>query len=142
MTDVNHSVYSLLQHWANETPDATALGTPAGRSLSYAMLLEEIDAVRATLNALGIGREDRVSIVLPNGLEMAVAFLAVSSAATCAPLNPASRRRLPRRRRDRRDPPSRSPPSARAGSCAHSATRSIRAGDQVACTAASTRLVA
>ena len=36
-----------------------------------------------------VGRHDRVALVLPSGPEMAVAFLAVASGATCAPLNPA-----------------------------------------------------
>jgi acyl-CoA synthetase (AMP-forming)/AMP-acid ligase II/acyl carrier protein len=39
-----------------------------------------------------MGRNDRVGIVLPNGPEMAVAFLGVASAATAAPLNPTYRR--------------------------------------------------
>ena len=39
----------------------------------------------------GIGRGDRVAIVLPNGPEMATAFLAVAAGATTAPLNPAYR---------------------------------------------------
>ncbi|MCB1486290.1 MAG: AMP-binding protein, partial [Bauldia sp.] len=43
------------------------------------------------LNAFGIGRGDRVAIVLPNGPEMATAFLSVAAAATTAPLNPAYR---------------------------------------------------
>ena len=38
---------------------------------------------------MGIGRQDRVVLMLPNGAEMAVAFLAVATGATCAPLNPA-----------------------------------------------------
>ena len=42
-----------------------------------------------TLHAMGLGRNDRVALVLPNGPEMAVAFLAVAASATCAPLNPA-----------------------------------------------------
>ncbi len=42
----------------------------------------------ADLNRLGIGRNDRVAIVLPNGPELAVAFLSIAGAATCAPLNP------------------------------------------------------
>jgi acyl-CoA synthetase (AMP-forming)/AMP-acid ligase II len=37
---------------------------------------------------MGIGRNDRVAIVLPNGPEMAVAFIAVAAGATAAPLNP------------------------------------------------------
>jgi acyl-CoA synthetase (AMP-forming)/AMP-acid ligase II len=41
------------------------------------------------LNAIGIGRNDRVAIVLPNGPDMAAAFLAIGCAATTAPLNPA-----------------------------------------------------
>jgi amino acid adenylation domain-containing protein len=43
------------------------------------------------LNRIGIGRNDRVAMALPNGPEMAVAFLAVASCATSAPLNPACR---------------------------------------------------
>ena len=39
----------------------------------------------------GIGRGDRVAIVLPNGPEMATAFVASPRAPTTAPLNPAYR---------------------------------------------------
>jgi amino acid adenylation domain-containing protein len=48
-----------------------------------------IDDVVKTLPAIGVGRNDRVALVLPNGPEMAVAFLAVAAGATSAPLNPA-----------------------------------------------------
>ncbi len=44
-----------------------------------------------SLNAMGIGRNDRVAIVLPNGPEMAAAFIAIACGATTAPLNPAYR---------------------------------------------------
>jgi acyl-CoA synthetase (AMP-forming)/AMP-acid ligase II len=50
-----------------------------------------MEAVAAQLHAAGIGRGDPVAIVLPNGPEMATAFLAVASVATAAPLNPAYR---------------------------------------------------
>ena len=40
---------------------------------------------------MGIGRHDRVAVVLPNGPEMAVAILAVAASAACAPMNPAYR---------------------------------------------------
>src|SRR6185437_6119376 len=39
----------------------------------------------------GIGRNDRVAIVLPNGPDMAAAFVAIACGATTAPLNPAYR---------------------------------------------------
>jgi acyl-CoA synthetase (AMP-forming)/AMP-acid ligase II len=46
-------------------------------------------STRATLASAGIGRGDRVAIVLPNGPEMATAFLAVAASCCAAPLNPA-----------------------------------------------------
>ncbi|MCY4564126.1 MAG: AMP-binding protein [Gammaproteobacteria bacterium] len=43
------------------------------------------------MNELGIGRGDRLAIVLPNGPEMAACFVAVGCHATTAPLNPGYR---------------------------------------------------
>jgi acyl-CoA synthetase (AMP-forming)/AMP-acid ligase II/acyl carrier protein len=59
------------------------------KPLTYLELIERIDLVVEELHTFGIGRNDRIAIVLPNGPEMAVAFLAVASGATAAPLNPA-----------------------------------------------------
>ncbi len=59
--------------------------------LSYAGLRDLTERTVAALNRLGIGRGDRVAIVLPNGPEMATAFVAIASGATTAPLNPAYR---------------------------------------------------
>lgn len=41
------------------------------------------------LNALGIGRGDRVTMVLPNSPETMAAFPAIGAGASTAPLNPA-----------------------------------------------------
>ncbi len=38
---------------------------------------------------MGIGRHDRIVVVLPNGPEMAVMILAAAASAVCAPMNPA-----------------------------------------------------
>jgi acyl-CoA synthetase (AMP-forming)/AMP-acid ligase II/acyl carrier protein len=48
-----------------------------------------VQEVVHTLRGAGIERQDRVALVLPNGPEMAVAFLGASCAAATAPLNPA-----------------------------------------------------
>ena len=48
-----------------------------------------VDRLRVQLRSMGIRKEDRVAIVLPNGLESIVTFLAVTAAATAAPLNAA-----------------------------------------------------
>jgi oxalate---CoA ligase len=69
--------------------DAVAIAAHETPPLTYGGLRALIERTTATLNDLGIGLGDRVAIVLPNGPEMAAAFLCVASAATSAPLNPA-----------------------------------------------------
>ena len=71
--------------------DAVAIAAHEASPLSYGALRALIDRAIRSLNELGIGRGDRVAIVLPNGPEMATAFLSVASAAASAPLNPAYR---------------------------------------------------
>jgi oxalate---CoA ligase len=74
---------------ASGRDDAVAIAAHGAPPLTYAGLRALIERTCATLNDLGIGLGDRVAIVLPNGPEMAAAFLCVASAATSAPLNPA-----------------------------------------------------
>ncbi|MES2979021.1 MAG: acyl--CoA ligase [Pseudomonadota bacterium] len=74
-----------------KTPDAPAITAPEGVALSYSGLQRLIAQTVEQLNALGIGRNDRVGIVLPNCPEMATGFVAVASACTAAPLNMAYR---------------------------------------------------
>jgi acyl-CoA synthetase (AMP-forming)/AMP-acid ligase II len=68
-----------------------AIAAPDRPSMSFADLRRHVMETGAALNGLGIGRNDRVAIVLPNGPEMASAFIAIGAAATTAPLNPAYR---------------------------------------------------
>ena len=73
-------------------PDtAPAIGAPGRDWLTYGGLRAHADDVRATLRAHGIGPRDRVAIVLPNGPEMATAFVTIAQAAVTAPLNPSYR---------------------------------------------------
>ena len=71
--------------------DATALTAPGVAGLSFRALRGLVGDTIASLNAMGIGRGDRVAIVLDNGPEMATAFIAVAAGAASAPLNPAYR---------------------------------------------------
>ena len=66
-----------------------AIRAPERAPLTYAALRALTERTVAALNRVGVGRDDRVAIVLPNGPEMASAFLAIGSGATTAPLNPA-----------------------------------------------------
>ena len=71
--------------------DDPALSAPARAPLNYRGLRSIVEQTGSALNFIGIGAGTRVAIVLPNGPEAASAFLAIASAATAAPLNPAYR---------------------------------------------------
>jgi len=74
---------------ATASPDAPAFGAPDRPRLTFAGLAAQTRATLDALHAAGIGRGDRVAIVLPNGPEMASAFVTVAQGAVTAPLNPA-----------------------------------------------------
>ena len=73
-------------------PGMPALGAPEGvPPLTYQGLRDLAARTVERLNGLGMGRDDRLAIVLPNGPEMAAAFVCIAAGATTAPLNPAYR---------------------------------------------------
>ena len=71
--------------------DAPAIGAPGRPWLTFGGLKKLADDTIAVLNSVGIGRGDRVAMVVPNGPEMASSFIAVASGTSSAPLNPAYR---------------------------------------------------
>ncbi len=71
--------------------EAVALRAPGRPALSHGALRALIERSVQQLNAWGMGRNDRVAIVLPNGPEMAACFLACACGVASAPLNPAYR---------------------------------------------------
>ena len=67
-----------------------AVDIPDGPKVDYAGLDEEVERIAGQLAAAGASSGTTVSIILPNGLEFIVAFLAVARCgAVAAPLNPA-----------------------------------------------------
>jgi acyl-CoA synthetase (AMP-forming)/AMP-acid ligase II len=83
-----NTVAALLKEGRN---DARAIAAPERSALTHGDLRTLAARTVRDLNAMGIGRNDRVAIVLPNGPEMASAFVAIACGATTAPLNPAYR---------------------------------------------------
>ena len=81
-----HTLADLIQR---HPETANAIGAPGRDWMSYGQLNSLTRTVRTFLRSAGIGAEDRVAIVLPNGPEMAAAFVTVAQSATTAPLNPA-----------------------------------------------------
>jgi acyl-CoA synthetase (AMP-forming)/AMP-acid ligase II len=80
------TVFELLQVGEADRIAVSGIGRSG---LSYSGLRELVARTVLDLNAIGIGRNDRVAIVLPNGPEMATAFVSIACCATTAPLNPA-----------------------------------------------------
>lgn len=90
MTEEARTVRAALDTGADHAP---AIGAPGRPSLDYAGLRAHADRTVARLNELGLGRGDRVAIVLANGPEMASAFVCLAGGVTTAPLNPGYRRK-------------------------------------------------
>src|SRR5262245_47332155 len=73
---------------ARQTPQHAAI-LFKGTSISYGALEQLSDACAAALQALGVGRGDRVALVLPNCPQFVVVELAAwKLGAILAPLNP------------------------------------------------------
>jgi len=80
------TVSEILQTGVDDNTAISGIDRP---DLNFAGLRALVQQTATTLNSLGVGRNDRVAIVLPNGPEMASAFVAIAACATTAPLNPA-----------------------------------------------------
>ncbi len=80
---------TLIELLEGGDPSRAAIRAPGGPTVSYESLRRQVHGLAGQIRGFGIERDDRVAIVLPNGLETILSFLAVSSVATAAPLNPA-----------------------------------------------------
>ena len=83
------TLLDLIRFRAGASPTATAILGLDQQPLTYRGLIHLLEAAIGGLSRFGIRRNDRVAIVLPNGPNLAVTLLAVSSVGTSAPLNPA-----------------------------------------------------
>lgn len=86
--DEQRPAATLLELLDGPPDDKTAIAVPDGVELSYGALRREVRHTADALAEFGIKRGDRVSIVLPNGADVIVAFLGTAMVATAAPLNP------------------------------------------------------
>ena len=88
---MTQTIFDLIEAQNNEAIAVSMPPSEAGGRvpLNFQGLKALINNVHTDLNTFGIGRNDRVAIVLPNGPEMATAFVSIACSATTAPLNPA-----------------------------------------------------
>jgi acyl-CoA synthetase (AMP-forming)/AMP-acid ligase II len=79
---------TIIDVLAKADSHAPALLAPGRPTLSFRGLQSQVESTVRQLNKFGIGRNAPVAIVLPNGPEMASAFICIAAGATTAPLNP------------------------------------------------------
>ncbi|HVC24510.1 MAG TPA: acyl--CoA ligase [Acidimicrobiales bacterium] len=65
-----------------------ALVTVTGESIDHATVRREVERLAASLRRVGLGPNDRIAVVLPNGPEIALVLLAAMAVGCAAPLNP------------------------------------------------------
>ena len=89
MEPTGNTIAGLVARHAARAPATRAICTLGRAPLTYAELQATVASVAGALRDMGLASSDRVALVLPNGPEMAVAFLAVAGTMACAPLNTA-----------------------------------------------------
>ena len=81
---------TLANILSNRPKDDLCVVVPNGVQKTYGQFHDEVERVAEILSASGVKKGRTVSIVLPNGLEFMIVFLAVTrSGAIAAPLNSA-----------------------------------------------------
>jgi acyl-CoA synthetase (AMP-forming)/AMP-acid ligase II/acyl carrier protein len=88
MSRVFSCLGDLLEHHGRSTPDRDAILAPGRAPMTYGMLLAHAKRSAQALRSVGVGRNDRVAVVLPDGPEAAATIISVAACAVCAPLNP------------------------------------------------------
>lgn len=85
------SVWDNLAVSARRYPDKTAL-VFFGRHLTYGALAADVERVAAYLQSLGVGRGDRVVVLMQNSPQLVIAHYAIMRAnAVVVPVNPMNR---------------------------------------------------
>jgi oxalate---CoA ligase len=85
---LSQTLYSRLRAAAQRSSASALLGI-GSKPMTYLGLLQHIEQTVEFLNSIGIGRGDKVAVVLRNGPEAAACCLSVASGAVSALLNPA-----------------------------------------------------
>ena len=85
------TIGELIRSRARELGNSPAILSPGSEFLSYGELEIQLGEVTSSLRSQGVGRNDRVALVLQGGPNLAAAILCVAANAVCVPLNPEGR---------------------------------------------------
>jgi acyl-CoA synthetase (AMP-forming)/AMP-acid ligase II len=82
------SIEEMIAHHGRTAPRRKAILALGQPPLTYGGLRARMSEIVHGLRQLGIGRHDRVAILMPSGPENAIAAIAAAAGAVCVPLNP------------------------------------------------------
>ncbi len=82
---------TLIELLAAGNAQSTCLSAANSAPLTYSAFRQLTQYVQTAFNQVGIGRHDRVALVMPNSAEMAASFVTTACCCTSAPLNPSYR---------------------------------------------------
>src|SRR5215213_9171193 len=89
LPDSIHTIPAALAFWKEQTPHAPALIIPGSPAITYERLWNLADTLAESLARVGVGRNDRIVLLLPEGPALATALLGTMSAAIAIPLDAA-----------------------------------------------------
>jgi amino acid adenylation domain-containing protein len=82
------SIEGMIAHYGRTAPRRKAIFALGHDPLTYGALHARISDIVLGLRQLGIGRHDRLAVLMPSGPENAIAVIAAAAGAVCVPLNP------------------------------------------------------
>lgn len=88
----HYQCFSELFDGMKNNQSVPAILAPARKPMTYEKLVRQIEYVVLFLNSHGLGRDDRIGAVIPDGPEMAVVFLSTIACATFVPFAPHNRK--------------------------------------------------
>ena len=86
LPDTLQSVPEAIAFWATAAPDSVAFLAPGRAPTTYRELQEAVDRLARELRALGLGRQDGIALLFPDGPDFCLALLAAIAAGIAVPL--------------------------------------------------------
>ena len=82
------TLYDLLSHQSQVSPDTLAVHSQRGARFSHSELIKLINNVAIQLRDAGIQPDDHIAVIVSDRMELALTCLAISCYCCCVPINP------------------------------------------------------
>ena len=90
LTECPTTIIEYLRANAEQNPQSPAIMGLGRIPLTHEGLYAQAQDTLHALNGMGLGRSDRVAVVVPTSVESVVSIITVQACMACVPMNPAS----------------------------------------------------